>query len=79
MKRIEIVTLTLANLFGLKVGLIATLLLKGVTPRRYYEKRLAREDRFYTLITFLAVLGILVEFVLLIHSQEKARGEGING
>jgi uncharacterized hydrophobic protein (TIGR00341 family) len=57
--------LTFTNLFGLKVGAIPTLLLRGISPRHYYEKKKANVSSLYALIIFGAVLAILIALVFL--------------
>ena len=57
--------LTLTNLFGLKAGGILILLLKGVSPRHYYEKRNARRYGAYSLLLFSLILVVLMLLILL--------------
>lgn len=56
--------LTMTYLFGLKVGGLVTLILKGFTPRKYWEASKARKHGIRTLLLFLAILIIL--FLLII-------------
>lgn len=59
--------LTMTYLFGLKVGGVVTLMLKGFTPRKYWEASKARKYSARTLILFFTILLILL---LLIVVQE---------
>lgn len=57
--------LTLTYLFGLKVGGVITLMLKGFTPRKYWEASKARKYGVRTLLLFFIILVILLSLILL--------------
>jgi uncharacterized hydrophobic protein (TIGR00341 family) len=59
--------LTLSNLFGLQAGGILILRLKGITPRRYYEKAKARTHGFYSLLLFAIIIAALIGLTLVFH------------
>lgn len=56
-------TLTVSNLFGLKVGEMLTIRAKGLSPRSYYEIKKARTYGVYSLAFFLLIVIILIILV----------------
>lgn len=61
--------LTLTSLYGLNAGGVMLLILKGVTPRKYYEKAQARKYRIYALFAFLTILIFLALSILGSHGS----------
>lgn len=59
--------LVLTSLYGLNAGGVMLLMLKGVTPRKYYEKAQARKYGIYALMAFLAILILLVSSIVASH------------
>lgn len=57
--------LTMTYLFGLKVGGLVTLMLKGFTPRKYWEASKARKYGIRTLLLFLSILVILSLLIII--------------
>lgn len=57
--------LTFTSLYGLNVGSILLLLLKGVSPRRYYEKAKAKKYSVYSLAVFLGILALLAGLIVI--------------
>jgi len=58
--------LTFVNLIGLQLGSVLILWMKGVTPRRYYQKAMARKHTNYSLIALSLLLLILSIIIILI-------------
>jgi uncharacterized hydrophobic protein (TIGR00341 family) len=56
-------TLTAANVIGLLLGTMAVFFMKGITPRRIYEKEQARRYMVITIIIFIG-LSVLLGFLL---------------
>ncbi len=56
--------MTLTYLFGLKVGGVFTLMLKGFTPRKYWEASKARRYGIRTLLLFFVILVILLLLIV---------------
>jgi len=59
----EAFTKTLVNILGLQLGGILMLTLKGVTPRRYYDKARAKTHRLYA-VTVLGVMLLLIAVLI---------------
>ncbi|MCP8323229.1 MAG: TIGR00341 family protein [Candidatus Methylarchaceae archaeon HK02M2] len=58
--------LTFVNLIGLQLGSVSILWIKGVTPRRYYKKAIARKHTTYSLIILTLLLLILSIIIVMI-------------
>lgn len=56
--------LAMIYLFGLEVGGILTLILKGFTPRRYWEASKARKYRIRALLLFSIILVIMLILII---------------
>lgn len=59
-------TLTLVYLLGLQLGCILMLRIRGVSPRRYYQKEEAKVKSAYSIVVptlLLIILGLLVILV----------------
>jgi uncharacterized hydrophobic protein (TIGR00341 family) len=56
-------TLTAANVIGLILGTIAVFFIKGITPRRFYEKEKAQRHIIITIAIFIG-LSVLLGFLL---------------
>ncbi|MCP8310038.1 MAG: TIGR00341 family protein [Candidatus Methylarchaceae archaeon HK02M1] len=59
--------LTFVNLLGLQLGSVSILWMKGVTPRRYHQKAVARKHTTYSLLTLSILLLILSIIIMLIE------------
>lgn len=59
--------LAFVNLFGLELGGAITLRIKGVSPRRYYQKVEARLHSTYSILILTTLLIILTLIVILIN------------
>ncbi len=60
----ESFVLAMTYLFGLKVGEILTLELKGFTPRKYWEASKARKYRIRALLVFSIILVVLLLLII---------------
>jgi uncharacterized hydrophobic protein (TIGR00341 family) len=60
--------LTLINLLGLQLGCTIMLNLKGVVPRRYYQRTIAKKYYRYFIYT-IAILLIIISLILLSRSN----------
>lgn len=56
--------LTMANVFGLKVGEMLTIKAKGLSPRTYYEIKKAKTFGYYSLMIFIIIVVLL--FILVV-------------
>ncbi len=59
--------LTLTYLFGLKVGGVATLMLRGFTPRKYWEASKARKYGIRSLVVFSIIMIILLILIIVLE------------
>ena len=64
----EAFLLTLINLLGLQLGSIIILNLKGVTPRKYYQKNVAQ--RYYKYFLYI-ILTLLTLLALILYIQNR--------
>jgi uncharacterized hydrophobic protein (TIGR00341 family) len=59
--------LTIVNLVGLQAGAVLVLRIKGISPRRYYQKEKARKYGLYSLTVLLLIFSLLIGLVLLVR------------
>ena len=59
--------LTFVYLIGLELGSTIMLRIRGVTPRRYYEKAEARVKLAYSIAILAVLFGVLSAIVILLN------------
>jgi uncharacterized hydrophobic protein (TIGR00341 family) len=59
--------LTFSNMLGLQLGGILTLVSKGIVPRKYYEKEIARRRTLYTIIVLILLAASLAVLDSYLH------------